>query len=169
MNTFYVVPRVISQGGIATGDYAATVSSMPVAAVAGGAFAGAVTHQTVRRAKRPEAVSALFLVGAAATYLLADPRGVSGAARTREVAAVGATVAMGLVSGMVPRRTSRRLLAAGWLSHAAFDAVHRRNDSSHLPGSYPAVCAGFDVAVAGLLMRDSRALRVRETPSTPSV
>lgn len=126
----------------------------PLLQVSAGALAGALTHHTVQRAKRSEALSALFLVGAVATYLLADPRGESGPARLREVAAVGVTVAVGLVSAGAPRRTRRRLLAVGWLSHAAFDAVHRRNSSSYLPASYPALCAGFDVAVAGLLMRD---------------
>ena len=84
------------------------------------------------------------------------------------MAAVGATLALGVASAAVPRGTGRRLLAVGWLSHAAFDAVHHRNSSSLLPDSYPALCAGFDVAVAGMLMQDANASQARETPWTPS-
>lgn len=132
------------------------VHGKPLILVPAGALAGALTHQAVQRVSRPEALSAAFLVVAAATYLAADPRGAEGAARRREAAAVGATVVTGLASALVSRRAARRVLAAGWLSHAAFDAVHHRNDSSHLPSWYPAVCAGFDLAVAGLLARDAR-------------
>ena len=128
----------------------------PLLLVAAGGVAGAASYRIAQRTPHLAAMSGLSLVGAAAIYRLADPRGRHGPARTREAAGVGATALVGLTSLFTPPRVSRRILAAGWLAHAGFDAVHHRNSSSHLPDWYPAVCAGFDVAVAALLMRDSR-------------
>jgi hypothetical protein len=48
----------------------------------------------------------------------------------------------------------RRLVAAGWLAHAVFDNVHDKGPTSRLPEEYPAACAGYDVALAGLLLRE---------------
>lgn len=117
-----------------------------------GAVAGSATCRAWRRLGSVEALSAVGLVTAALAYPLTDPRSGRGPARTRELAALGATLAIGLGSAFVPTPTRRRILAAGWLSHAGFDAAHRRNSSSHLPLWYPAFCAGFDVVVAAELV-----------------
>lgn len=126
----------------------------PLFWVAAGGAAGAVSHALAQRTAHPAAMSGLSLVTAAAIYRLADPRGMRGPVRDRELAGVGATTLIGLASLLAPHRAGRRILAAGWLAHAGFDAVHHRNDSSRLPGWYPAMCAGFDVVVAAKLMRD---------------
>ena len=102
-------------------------------------------------------MSAASLVVAAATYRVADLRAAAGPERRRELSAVGVTAAVGLASAGVPRETRYKLLAAGWLSHAFFDAAHHRSSTSQLPGWYPAVCAGFDAVVAAQLIRDARA------------
>ena len=125
--------------------------------VAVGGLAGAMAHRAAKSSPWPAVVSAASLVAAAVTYRVADLGADAGPARSRELAAVGATAAIGLASAVVPARTGYKLLAAGWLSHAAFDAAHRRNRSSHLPGWYPAVCAGFDAVVAAQLLRDANA------------
>ena len=139
--------------------YAAPVQQIarPLALVAAGGLAGAVTHRTVQRTDWPNALWAAFLVLAAVTYRVADLRGSSGPARSRERAAVGATLAAGVASSLVSGKKRRNVLAAGWLSHAVFDAVHHRSSTSQLPGWYPAVCAGFDVAVARALALETAA------------
>lgn len=118
-----------------------------------GAVAGSATYRTWRRLGSIEGLSAVCLVTAALTYPLTDLRSGRGPARTRELAALGATLAVGLGSAFLPTPTRRRILAAGWLSHAGFDAAHRRNSGSRLPFWYPAFCAGFDVVVAAGLMK----------------
>jgi len=46
-----------------------------------------------------------------------------------------------------PRPRATRVLAAGWASHALFDAAHDHDQGSRLPRWYPAFCAGFDLVV----------------------
>jgi hypothetical protein len=131
-------------------------TARPLLLIAAGGLAGAVSHRVVQRTAHPVVVSGLSLVAAAVTYPLTDPRGQHGPARQRELAGVGATVLVGVASLLAPRRARHRILATGWVAHAAFDAVHHRNSSSQLPDWYPAVCAGFDVAVASALVMDAR-------------
>ena len=123
--------------------------------VAVGGLAGALAHRVAKHSPWPAVVSAASLVAAAVTYRVADLRADAGPARSRELSAVGVTAAVGLASALVPAKTGYKLLAAGWLSHAVFDAAHHRNSSSQLPGWYPAVCAGFDAVVAAQLLRDA--------------
>ena len=127
----------------------------PFALAAAGGLAGVVSHRAAQRTPYPTVMSGLSLVVAAATYRLTDPSGEHGPARRREIAGIATTALVGLASLLAPRRASRRILAAGWLAHAGFDAVHHRNSSSHLPDWYPAVCGGFDAVVAGQLIRES--------------
>ena len=129
----------------------------PLLLVAAGGVAGAISHRLAQRSSHPAAISGLSLVAAAATYRATDPHGERGSARSREVAGVGVTALVGLASLLAPRRAGTHILAAGWLAHAGFDAVHHRNSSSRLPAWYPAVCAGFDIAVAAQLMRSASA------------
>jgi len=124
-----------------------TRSKTLVLATVGG-LAGDITFRAAQRTGHPAATSAVCLVAAALTYRLADPGAEHGPERTRELLAVGATAVTGIASSLVPPRARHRVLAAGWLSHAVFDMVHHRNSGSLLPRWYPALCAGFDVAVA---------------------
>jgi hypothetical protein len=131
----------------------ATSTSLGVAAL--GALGGAVTNQVLKRSPAPVPLSATFLVTAALAYPLADLGAARGPERNRERAAVAVTIAIGLAGTLMPPRLRRNVLAAGWLSHAAFDVVHHRTSSSRLPEWYPAFCAGFDAVVAGRLARGS--------------
>jgi hypothetical protein len=79
----------------------------------------------------------------------------AGVAR-REWLALGATVVVLVATGrghQRPGRAARRAVAAGWVGHAIFDNLHERGRTSRLPDWYPAVCAGYDVALAALLLR----------------
>ena len=46
---------------------------------------------------------------------------------------------------------ARRLVACGWAAHALFDMLRGPSSDSRLPAWYPAMCAGFDVALAATL------------------
>ena len=118
-----------------------------------GAVAGELTHRAVKATGRTEAYSAVLLVSAALAYPVADLGAARGRERTRELAAVVSALATGVGAARTRPGTRRRILAMAWLSHAAFDAVHRRSSSSRLPRWYPAFCAGFDTVVAVELLR----------------
>jgi hypothetical protein len=91
------------------------------------------------------------LVAAAAIYPLARRKRSMGAPLVREIAGL---VASGMVLSAAARATpkqARNVVAAGWAAHAAFDLVHDSGSDSLIPGWYPAMCAGYDLAVAGRL------------------
>jgi len=69
--------------------------------------------------------------------------------RQGEVRGVVACAGLAVLAARSTRRS--RLLAAGWAAHALFDATHRHSASSLLPGWYPALCAGYDLALASAL------------------
>jgi hypothetical protein len=52
-----------------------------------------------------------------------------------------------------PRPQAPRLLAAGWASHALFDAAHGHDEGSRLPRWYPTFCAVYDLVLCGHLAR----------------
>ena len=52
-----------------------------------------------------------------------------------------------------PRPQATRLLAAGWATHALFDAAHGHDEGSRLPRWYPAFCAAYDLVLCGHLAR----------------
>ena len=97
--------------------------------------------------------SALGLAIAAAIYPLARGRWAAGAAPAREIAALLAfsALAASVARGDANLRT-RGALAAGWSAHAAFDMLHDSGDDSRIPAWYPALCAGYDLGVAGCLL-----------------
>lgn len=70
-----------------------------------------------------------------------------------EAAVVAATGALAASAARWESVTARRVLAGGWASHALFDALRGASADSRLPGWYPAVCAGYDVAVAARVAR----------------
>jgi hypothetical protein len=126
-----------------------------LALVAGAAFAVGTDVLARRASPQQLTPAAVGLVGAAVVYPAARAgRPASRAVAARENIAVVSTAAVAAAAATRRDRTAaRRLVAAGWASHALFDAVHDRGPSSRLPGWYPAVCAGYDLALAGLLLR----------------
>jgi len=75
---------------------------------------------------------------------------------TREWSAVAATFAVFVGALVLPSRSARRLVAASWAIHPIFDLLHERGPDSRLPDWYPAICAGYDLGVAGLLTVETR-------------
>lgn len=120
-----------------------------------GAALGLANDALVRRLLPSYRVpaAAAGLATAALIYPLARPRGTgSMETRAREWRAVAATVGIGVVASRLPDRAGRTLAAAGWAAHVAFDYLHDRGPTSRLPRWYPAVCAGYDLSVAGMLL-----------------
>jgi hypothetical protein len=102
------------------------------------------------------------LVTAALVYPACRRRPRRGLAASVEWLAVAATTAASIAGSRLPPDDQRRAVAGAWASHALFDTLHRRGKRSLIPGWYPAACAGFDLALAGLLMSDRHA-----APSPP--
>lgn len=95
--------------------------------------------------------AAAGLLAAAAIYPLACRRGFGN---------LGEKAVLALAAGVVGAAAAKpqwrtQLIAAGWIAHASFDAAfHPNNDASRIPSWYPAMCAGYDVALgARLLLR----------------
>jgi hypothetical protein len=61
---------------------------------------------------------------------------------------VAAAVALAGATPWLPPTVTRRLLAAGWAGHAAFDVTHHRGTASRLPAWYPQLCAAYDLTLA---------------------
>jgi hypothetical protein len=102
------------------------------------------------------ALHSVGLVGAAAIYpALHTKPGSESRERQREVGGVLACVALTTLAARSNRRS--RVLAAGWASHALFDAMHHRSASSLLPDWYPAACAGYDLMLGVALAIPGRA------------
>ena len=119
-----------------------------------GAVAGIGTDvATEKWAQRHRAMAlAGGLVAAAAIYPLARRERSMGAPLGREIAGL---VASGAILSAATRATptqARNVVAAGWAAHAAFDMVHDSGSDSLIPSWYPAMCAGYDLAVAGRLV-----------------
>lgn len=71
----------------------------------------------------------------------------------REMAGLTAYSAAAAI-GMARANThGHQIIAIAWMTHAVFDALHHRGPNSRLPNWYPAVCAGYDVALGALLTR----------------
>ena len=119
--------------------------------VAAGAAAALIPDLYLRR-KAPRARTALYATGlitAAAIYPALHSGPAEPAERNREIGAVLATVGVAVLASR--KKRGRKLLALGWASHALFDALHERSSTSLLPSWYPAVCAGYDVALAAAI------------------
>jgi hypothetical protein len=97
---------------------------------------------------------AVGLVGAAAIYpaLRTAHRG-SRRGRRELAATAGYGVLAVLASSTGIGASASRVIAAGWASHALFDLVHATDEHTRLPNWYPAMCAGYDIAAAALLLR----------------
>ena len=84
---------------------------------------------------------------------MASARAFAGCAVAGAVTAASAKAPVrqgGMLSGDGGRRA---VIAAGWVAHAAFDHVHHAGPGGRLPKWYPALCAGYDIAFAAMLLR----------------
>ncbi|MFC9973304.1 hypothetical protein ACFVH6_20665 [Spirillospora sp. NPDC127200] len=68
-----------------------------------------------------------------------------------QVAALAVLTALALVSLVVSPDLGRYLVAAGWLAHAAWDAVHHRSGKV-VPRAYALFCVVVDLMVAAVLI-----------------
>jgi hypothetical protein len=119
-----------------------------------GAVAGIGTD--VLSETRPSKQRAMILAGglvvAAAIYPLARRERRPGAPLAREIAGLIASGAILSVAARATPTRARNVVATGWAAHALFDMVHDGGEASMIPGWYPAMCAGYDLAVAGRLV-----------------
>lgn len=136
-----------------------------VAIAVGAASAVAVEKLTgkVLPAHRAD-LGATGLIIAAGIYPAARRGKWVGLATGRElagVAAAGAITAASAKAQCAKAETGcaaddkgrRAVIAAGWVAHAAFDHFHHAGPGGRLPRWYPALCAGYDLAFAAMLMR----------------
>lgn len=120
-----------------------------VAAVlgAGAALAIGATGEKVAPGRRTE-LAGVGLLTAAAIYPAARRRSFGDLKEKAVlVAACGVVVGAGVRGG----RRGRALVAGGWFAHAGFDAAFTPHRASRIPSWYPAMCAGYDVALAARL------------------
>lgn len=98
-----------------------------------------------------ERIHGLGLLGAAAIYPAAHRWGHEGGGASYELAGLAGFGAVGLHGW---RRGARAapVVAAGWATHMLFDARFGHGPATRLPAWYPAMCAGYDLAIAGLLL-----------------
>ena len=119
-----------------------------------GALAGVATDLLAEN-RSPKHRAMLFaggLVAAAAIYPLARHQRSMGAPLMREIAGLVASGAILSAAARATPNQARNVVAAGWAAHAAFDLVHDSGSDSLIPSWYPAMCAGYDLAVAGRLV-----------------
>lgn len=130
-----------------------------IARSTGGALAGAgLGELTVRRARSfpAEQQVVLYAAGpaiAAAIYPAARRRWRLDRSSAGELLGVIGYGTASVAATRHSRPRATRLLAAGWASHALFDAAHGHDDGSRLPRWYPAFCAGYDLALCRHLAR----------------
>jgi hypothetical protein len=133
------------------------------AAAVGAASAVAVEKLATRLLPAHRAdLGAVGLITAAAIYPAARRRQWIGLASVRELAGVAVAGGVTAASAKAPSRSSgplsgdagrRAVIAAGWVAHAAFDHYHHAGSGGRLPRWYPALCAGYDIAFAAMLLR----------------
>lgn len=67
---------------------------------------------------------------------------------TGETVTLSAACAVAATAAWLPARTGRRILGAGWVAHAMYDAVFTHDAAiTRLPTTYAAACAGADIAM----------------------
>lgn len=131
------------------------IRAVDVVAVAAGA-ASALAVENLTRKLFPNArtqLGAAGLVTAAAIYPATRSGSRVSLASAREVAGVAAATTVVAKARGCGAVTARALIAAGWASHALFDAKHETGPGGRLPRWYPALCAGYDLAFAAALLR----------------
>jgi hypothetical protein len=133
------------------------MSRLDKIALGAGAALAVATDAGTRRVTHDSMIvpaAAVGLVTAAAIYPAARAgRETSRGVVVRETAGlIGAGAVLAAAVAKRGSATVKRAVAAGWLAHAVFDNLHDRGPTSRLPGWYPAACAGYDIALAGLLL-----------------
>ncbi|MBO9531625.1 MAG: hypothetical protein J7513_01470 [Solirubrobacteraceae bacterium] len=106
-----------------------------------------------RRTANTTALAGAGLVIAAAIYPAARTDRLAGPAGARELAGLVAAGLLATAAAGAGGTRGRRLIAAGWASHALFDAAHDTGRGSSIPAWYPAACAAFDLVLASELWR----------------
>jgi hypothetical protein len=130
-----------------------------IAVSAAGMVAGAglaeIAARGARRlpAERHVGFYATGLAVAAAIYPAARRRWALDRRSASEVLGLLGYGTASVLSAQRPQPRANRLLAAGWASHALFDAVHGHDETSRLPRWYPALCAGYDLVLCAHLLR----------------
>ena len=130
-----------------------------IAVSAGGALAGAGLAELAARgarrlpAERDVGFYAAGLTIAAAIYPAARRRWRADRRSAAELLGLLGYGTASVLAARRPRPRANRLLAAGWASHALFDAAHGHDEASRLPRWYPALCAGYDLVVCAHLAR----------------
>lgn len=142
---------------MATSPLNAPPRPVDVAAIAVGAISGLAVENTARKLfpRARTGLGSFGLVTAAAIYPAARSGSRGSAASARELAGVAAALGLTLAARRRGGLLARTLIAAGWAAHAAFDAKHDAGPDGRLPDWYPALCAGYDLAFAGALLRPS--------------
>lgn len=129
------------------------------AALAAGALSAIAVENFARRrfGRARTELAAAGLITAAAVYPLARKEARAGVAAAREVAGVLAAAALVVLAYKTPAGLRRRaVLGAAWAGHALFDNAHDAGPGGRLPSWYPDVCAGYDIAFAGALLRPGK-------------
>lgn len=129
------------------------------AVVAAGAVSALAVENLARRrfGRARTELAAAGLMTAAAIYPLARREARAGLASVRELGSVVAATGLVAAAYRVPPGPLRRaVLGAAWVGHAVFDNVHESGPGGRLPSWYADLCAGYDVAFAGALLRPSR-------------
>jgi hypothetical protein len=130
-----------------------------MAVSAGGVIAGAGLAELAARAARrlpAERHAGIYAAGlaiAAAIYPAARRRWRLDRHSAGELLGVIGYGTASVLAARRPQPRANRLLAAGWASHALFDAAHGHDENSRLPRWYPALCAGYDLVICGHLAR----------------
>lgn len=129
-----------------------TNNALPLLA---GAALGLLGAEPMRRkGGRASVVGAgIGLVTAAVIYPAARRDHTSSKELVLEAGVVVATTAVAVIAAGQSPVAGRRILALGWAAHALFDFGQGPSQDSRLPSWYAPVCAGYDVAFAGQLLR----------------
>jgi hypothetical protein len=118
------------------------------AALLAGAVLGLATDAVVLALPRQQArsLSGARLAAAGGVYLgfaVADGR------RSALLVQTGELLGFTALAALAVQRDSPGLLGAGWLAHVTWDALHYRGRGlTRVRSWYPALCIGYDVAVA---------------------
>ena len=122
------------------------------AALLAGAVLGLATDAVALALPRQQArqLSAAHLAAAGGVYLgfaVADGR------RSALLVQTGELLGFSALAALAVQRDSPGLLGASWLAHVIWDALHHRGRGpTRVPSWYPALCIGYDVAVATPLL-----------------
>lgn len=126
---------------------------MQAGALLAGALLGAASAEPVRRlgGRRGVLGAGIGLVTAAVIYPAARREHRVSPELLVEGAVLLTATALATRAASGSPTTGRRLLAAGWASHALFDFLQGPSQDSRLPAWYAPVCAGYDIAFAARL------------------